>query len=68
MAFVNLKVSPDGIVGEPTLGPALFSIESNDGSQAIAKVSEGPIERVYLEWLVRQDETGIWSVTGYDPR
>jgi len=24
------------------------------------------IKAVYLERLVRQDETGIWTVTGYD--
>jgi len=26
-----------------------------------------PISRVYLKRLIRQDNTGIWSVVGYDP-
>lgn len=65
--FVNLQVSSEGIVGEPTIAMASFEVESNNGALAVVKVSEGPIARVYLERLIRQDETGIWTVVGYDP-
>jgi hypothetical protein len=68
LTFVNLKVSPQGIVGEPKIGPESFTLAINNGIEAIVEVSQGPISRVYLQRLMRQDETGIWSVVGYDPR
>ena len=40
----------------------------NDGRRAIVEVEVGPVARVYLERLVRPDESGIWTVVGYDPR
>ncbi|EKP95231.1 sigma-E factor regulatory protein RseB domain-containing protein [Thermaerobacter subterraneus] len=40
----------------------------NDGRRAIVEVGVGPVARVYLERLVRPDESGIWTVVGYDPR
>jgi outer membrane lipoprotein-sorting protein len=67
LTFANLKVTPDGIVGEPAIAYEKFSIESNDGVRAIVKVAGGPVLRVYLERLVRHDDSGIWSVVGYDP-
>ncbi|MGE5580292.1 MAG: LolA family protein [Bacillota bacterium] len=68
LTFVNLRVTPGGIVGEPEIPYEAFSIVSSDGVKAIVEVSEGPVSRVYLERLVRQDDSGIWSVVGYDPR
>lgn len=67
LTFVNLEITPEGIVGEPTISAASFELVSNNGALAVVKVSEGPIAKVYLERLVRQDETGIWTVVGYDP-
>lgn len=43
-------------------------VVTNTGARAVVEMSSGPMQRVYLERLVRQDPTGIWSVTGYDPR
>lgn len=40
----------------------------NDGARAIYTAAGGPIARVYIERLVRQDATGIWTVVGYDLR
>lgn len=68
LTFVNLKVTPGGIVGEPEIPYEAFSMQWNDGVRAIVEVSEGPVSRVYLERLVRRDDSGIWSVVGYDPR
>jgi hypothetical protein len=45
-----------------------FKLAMNNSAEAVVEVADGPIRRVYLKRLVRQDETGIWSVTGYDPR
>jgi hypothetical protein len=68
LTFVNLKVTPEGINGEPVIPMSSFRLSSNNGVEAVVEVSSGPVKQVYLERLVRQDETGIWSVTGYDPR
>ncbi|MEL7567017.1 MAG: hypothetical protein AAGU27_19340, partial [Dehalobacterium sp.] len=68
LTFVNLKVTPDGIQGEPKIPFSDFKVAANNGTQAVVEVTSGPIKQVYLERLVRQDETGIWSVVGYDPR
>ncbi|MHB1420339.1 MAG: LolA family protein, partial [Bacillota bacterium] len=68
LVFVNLKISPEGISGEPQVPDGEFSISANNGVEAVVKVKTGPIGKVYLQRLVRRDETGIWSVTGYDPR
>jgi outer membrane lipoprotein-sorting protein len=37
-------------------------------THAVVDVPTGPIRRVYVQRLVRQDETGVWTVVGYDPR
>ena len=68
LTFVNLKVSPEGIIGEPKVPESSFKLAANNGVEAEVEVAAGPVHRVYLQRLVRQDETGIWSVVGYDPR
>ncbi|MGI6142788.1 MAG: hypothetical protein ACOYEK_02830 [bacterium] len=68
LTFVNLKVTPEGIQGEPEIHMSSFKLVSNNSAEAVVEVTTGPIERVYLKRLVRQDETGIWTVVGYDPR
>lgn len=68
LTFVNLKVSPEGIIGEPKIPATSFKLAENNGVEAMVEVSAGPVKMVYLKRLVRQDETGIWSVVGYDPR
>lgn len=68
LTFVNLQVSPEGISGEPEIPMSSFTLTANNGAEAAVAVADGPVEQVYLQRLVRQDETGIWTVTGYDPR
>ncbi|WP_051688051.1 LolA family protein [Desulfofalx alkaliphila] len=68
LTFVNLKVTPEGIQGEPEIPMSSYKVVANNSAEAVVEVGHGPIERVYLKRLVRQDETGIWSVVGYDPR
>lgn len=68
LTFVNLKVTPEGIQGEPQIPMSSFKLVTNTSVEAVVEVEEGPIERVYLKRLVRQDETGTWTVVGYDPR
>lgn len=38
------------------------------GTDAIIQISEGPVKTVYVKRLIRQDQSGIWTVVGYDPR
>lgn len=68
LTFVNLQVSPEGINGEPAVPESAFRAAANNGRKAVIEVSRGPVQKVYLKRLIRQDETGIWSVVGYDPR
>lgn len=67
--FASLLLSPEGITGDYPIAYEDIQIISNDGTQAIAKIKdENSIARkVYLERLIRQDESGIWTVVGYDP-
>lgn len=67
LTFVNLKVAPEGIDGEPQVPMLTFKLAENNGVEAVVEVDSGPVRKVYLKRLVRQDETGIWSVVGYDP-
>lgn len=68
VTFVNLRVTPGGIEGEPEIPFSEFTLLANTGREAIVEVAGGPVSRVYLMRLVRVDESGIWSVVGYDPR
>lgn len=68
VSFVNQKISEGTLAGESNLGEDAFTVESNDGVRSVVKVAEGPVTKVYLQKLVRQDDSGIWSVVGYDLR
>jgi len=66
--FASLLLSPEGIVGDYPIAYENITIISNNGSEAVAEIKdEDSIAKfVYLKRLVRQDDTGIWSVVGYD--
>lgn len=68
--FASLKLSPEGISGEYPIKEDELKVVQNDGVAAVVEITneESPVERVYLQKLVRQDETGIWTVVGYDER
>lgn len=67
--FVSLKISPEGIAGEYPIKYEELKIIQNTGKYAVVEVSgeKTPIRKVYLKRLIRQDNTGIWTVVGYDP-
>ena len=67
--FVSLKISPEGIKGDyPIKYEELKVLKENEKEAAVeVTVSKTPIKRVYLKRLIRQDDTGIWTVVGYDP-
>ncbi len=66
--FASLLISPDGIVGDYPIAYDNIKIIENDGTRAVAQITDAAsiAGYVYLERLVRQDETGIWTVVGYD--
>jgi outer membrane lipoprotein-sorting protein len=66
--FVSLQISPGGIVGDyPVDYDDLVIAEDHGNSIKIGVNSDRTdIKVVYLERLIRQDDTGIWTVTGYD--
>ncbi len=55
-------------MGEYPIPYEAITMIENDGTRAIARIDDDQsIARIiYLERLVRKDETGIWSVVGYD--
>lgn len=67
--FVSLKMSPDGVEGDYPIKKEELKTLQNDGKTAVIEVNgrNTPIRKVYLEKLVRQDTTGIWTVVGYNP-
>lgn len=66
--FVSLEISPEGIQGDYPIKYEELKIIRNTGKDAIVEVNcaKTPISRIYLKKLIRQDSTGIWTVTGYD--
>jgi hypothetical protein len=66
--FVSLEISSEGIQGDYPIKYEELKIIRNTGKDAIVEVNcaKTPISKVYLKKLVRQDSTGIWTVTGYD--
>jgi hypothetical protein len=67
--FASLLLSPEGIVGDYPISYDKIKIIENDGTSAKAEIMEDKsiAKYVYLKRLVRRDDTGIWSVVGYDP-
>lgn len=66
--FVSLKISPEGIDGSFPIDLEDMVIIYETDEKVIVKVTSDKttIKKVYLMRLIRQDETGIWSVVGYD--
>jgi hypothetical protein len=62
-------LSPEGIVGDYPIAYENIKIILNNGIDAIAEIKDekSVAKYVYLKRLVRQDDTGIWIVIGYDP-
>lgn len=67
--FVSLQMSPEGITGDYPVAYESLEIILSNGEEAIVQVNDeaSPVKNVYLNRLIRQDETGIWTVVGYDP-
>jgi len=66
--FVSLLISPEGIVGDYPIAYEDIEITENNGITAVATIHDKAslAKTVYLKRLVRTDESGIWTVIGYD--
>ncbi|MCP1146340.1 hypothetical protein [Lysinibacillus endophyticus] len=66
--FVSLQISPDGIKGEYPIEEENLKLVYSSDDVSIVEVNDEDtnITTVYLKRLVRQDESGIWTVVGYD--
>ena len=66
--FVSLKISPE-YSGDYPVQYEDINLVKNDGVNAVLELSKDTtiVRRVYLKRLIRQDNTGIWTVVGYDP-
>lgn len=66
--FVSLLISPNGIEGNYPIDIDDIHLLQNDGQVAIVEVNSEHVSigKVYLKRLVRQDESGIWTIVGYD--
>ena len=65
--FAVLQITPSGINGTPPIDYDSLKVATNTGTDAVIQISEGPVKTVYVKRLVRQDQSGIWTVVGYDP-
>ncbi len=67
--FVSLKIHPEGIKGDYPIKYEELKILKENEKEAVVEVTASNIliKRVYLKRLIRQDDTGIWTVVGYDP-
>ena len=67
--FASVLLEPTGIVGEYPIPYDSVKIIGINDSRAIGEIhaENSVIKKIYLERVVRQDETGIWTVVGYDP-
>lgn len=66
--FVSLQISPDGIKGEYPIEEENLKLVYSSDDVSIVEVNDEDtnITTVYLKRLVRQDESEIWTVVGYD--
>lgn len=66
--FVSLQLSPGGIEGEYPIEEGNIKLLHSTKDTAVVEVkgAKSAIKFVYLQKLVKQDTSGIWTVIGYD--
>lgn len=67
--FASLLIEPSGIAGEYPIPYESIKIIGINDARAIAEIhaDNTTVKKIYLERLIRQEDTGIWTVVGYDP-
>ncbi|NLY78622.1 MAG: hypothetical protein GX072_01580 [Lysinibacillus sp.] len=66
--FVSLQIAPSGIDGDYPIDLNSLKLLHSDEEQAMVEVNDyiTNIKTVYLKRLFQKDDTGIWTVVGYD--
>lgn len=66
--FVSLHLFPEGITSDYPIEEENLTLLYQDDALAIVEVNDSDtnIIKVYLKRLIRQNDTGIWTVIGYD--
>lgn len=66
--FVTLHLFPEGITGDYPVEEENLKLLHQSSKLAIVEVNDEDtdIRRVYLKRLIRQNDSGIWTVIGYD--
>ncbi|MFC7685996.1 hypothetical protein [Ureibacillus sp. GCM10028918] len=66
--FVSLQLSPGGIKGEYPIQEGNVKLLHSTKDSAVVQVNDNDtiIKLVYLKRLIKQDQSGIWTVIGYD--
>lgn len=65
--FVNTGLG-SGKMNQNEVPDSAFVLSEKTEAEAIVKVTAGPVKQVYLKRLVEQNDKGIWTVIGYDPK
>ncbi|MEI6100203.1 MAG: hypothetical protein WCP73_00060 [Eubacteriales bacterium] len=68
--FVSVQMEPGGVVGDFPIQEEDLRVTQMSNSDAVVEVinDKSPTSKVYLKRLVRQEDGGIWTVVGYDPK
>lgn len=66
--FVSLQISQEGIQGDYPVKQGELKLVNSNEKEAIVEVysSKTDIKSIYLKRLIKQDNTGVWTVVGYD--
>ncbi len=66
--FSSLHQIPEGIIGDYPIEYENLKLIYSNSEFSVVQVDDQDtnIHMVYLKRLIRQDETGIWTVVGYD--
>ena len=65
--FVSLLIHPEGISGDYPINYDNLKVVQYNGIQSIVKINDenSPVSFVYLERIIRPDNTGIWTIIAY---
>ena len=66
--FSSVLISPNGIIGDYPIAYDEITLICKDSKKAIVAITNNKsiAKKVYLNRLVRCNNTGIWTVIGYD--
>lgn len=66
--FVSLQISPQGVTGEFPVKEEEVTVLEKTAAEVIAEIKSDKTgtTKVYMKKLAKQDDSGIWTVVGFD--